>query len=92
MANKQKTFNNTSYQKNTHQGVPIVAHGLRTQLVSMRIQIPSLASLSGLRIWHDHKLQCRLAAVAPIRPLAWERPSLGVALKKKNEKYKSKSQ
>ena len=26
--------------------------GLRTQLVSVRMQVHSLASLSGLRIWH----------------------------------------
>ena len=32
-------------------------------------------------------LWCRPAAVAPIRPLAWEPPyALGVALKKKNKK------
>ena len=33
---------------------------LRTQLVSMRIRIPSLASLRGLRIQCCHKLQHRL--------------------------------
>ena len=30
------------------------------QLVSMRTQVQSLASLSGLRIWHCHGLWCRL--------------------------------
>ena len=60
--------------------------------------VGSLASLSGLRIWHccelcvGHRfdldlmllwLWCRLAAVAPIRPLTWEPPyALGVALEK----------
>ena len=29
---------------------------LRTRLVSMRIQVQFLASLSGLRIWHYHEL------------------------------------
>ena len=27
--------------------------------VSMRLQVRSLASLNGMRIWHCHKLQCR---------------------------------
>ena len=40
------------------------------------------ASLSGLRIWCCRKLWCRLATVAPIRPLAWETPyAIGAALK-----------
>ena len=34
--------------------------GLRTQLVSIRMQVQSLASLSGLRIWHYHELWCGL--------------------------------
>ena len=55
----------------------------------MRTQIRSLASLSGLRIWHCCKLWCRLqtqpnpevlwlwcrpAAIAQNGPLAWEPP------------------
>ena len=32
---------------------------LRTQLVSMRMQVQFLTSLSGLRIQHCHELQCR---------------------------------
>ena len=69
------------------------------RLGTMRLWVPSLASLSGLRIWrccelwcrsHRHGLDlvllslwCRLAATA-IRPLAWGPPySLGVAQKKK---------
>ena len=36
-------------------------------------------------------LRCRLAAIALIRPLAWEPPyGLGVALKSKKEKRKEK--
>ena len=59
-----------------------------------------LTLLNGLRIWHCHKPQCRiphfygcgiswrlwhrLAAVALIRPLAWELPcATGAALKRK---------
>ena len=49
----------------------------------MRLQVPSLASLSGLRIPRCCELWCRPAATAPIRPLAWEPPcAVGVALEK----------
>ena len=56
------------------------------RLVSMTMWVRSLASLSGLRIWHATScgvgckscsdlvllwLWCRLAAAAPIRLLAW---------------------
>ena len=78
---------------------PLGLRGLRTLLVSTRIPVRSLALLSGLRILHiavicgvGHKhgsdlallwLWCRPAAVAPIRPLAWELPyTVGAALKK----------
>ena len=46
--------------KNAWVGVPTVAQWKRTQLGSMRMWIPSLASLSGSRIWHCHELWCRL--------------------------------
>ena len=39
--------------------VPIVAQQLQTRLVSMRVQVPSLASLSGLRIQPCRELWCR---------------------------------
>ena len=65
----------------------------------MRMWVPSLVSLSGLRIHlHCHELQsgmqtwlvawlrCRPAPVAQIRPLAWELPeATGAALKRKKE-------
>ena len=73
--------------------------GLRTQLVSMRIQVRSLASLSGLRVQRCCELWCRSqtrlgsrAAVAlyrpvgaaPIQPRAWELPyAAGAELKSK---------
>ena len=38
---------------------PLWLRGLRTQPVSMRIQVRSLASLSGLGIQRCHELQCR---------------------------------
>ena len=36
-----------------------MAQGKQTQLVSMRMQVRSLASLSGLGIRHFHELWCR---------------------------------
>ena len=79
-------------------GVPIVAQWKQIWLVSMRTQVRSLASLSGLRIPHCHELWCRLktdlallwlwyrqAATVLIRPLAWELPyAMGAALKTNN--------
>ena len=73
--------------------------GLRTQPVSRKMWVWSLASLSGLRIWRCHKLWCRLqmwlrshitvalvrlAAAAPIWPLVWDLPyAMSVTLKHK---------
>ena len=63
----------------------------------MRMLVQSLASLSGLRIWHCHELWCRLqmqlgsctAAIALIRPLDWEPPyAKGAGLKKEKKKEK----
>ena len=67
----------------------------------MRLWVQSLSLLSGLRIWpccelwwRSQKgsdlallwLWCRLAAAAPIQPLAWEPPyAVGAALKKKKK-------
>ena len=54
----------------------------------MMMQVRSLALLSGLRIWCCWELWCRLAAIAPIQPLAWEPPrAAGAALKTKTETY-----
>ena len=53
----------------------------------MRLQVQSLASISGLRIQCCCELWCRLAATAPIRPLAWELPyATGVAQEKAKRK------
>ena len=87
--------------RRTFWGVPVVAWWQQTQLVSMRMQVRSLALFSGLRIqcccelWCRLQIQldlvllwlwCRLAAAAPIRPLAWEFPyGPGAALKRKNK-------
>ena len=44
---------------NKFKGVPTVAEQKRIQLASMRLWVPSLASLSGLRIWRCWELWCR---------------------------------
>ena len=64
--------------------------GLRTQLVSMRMWIQFLASLSGLTIWHFGEPQCRLQTRLGSRVtvvLAWaggyssdSTPSLGTSI------------
>jgi len=70
---------------------PLSLSGLRNLLVSRRMQVPSLALLSGLQIWCCCELWCRPAAAAPIRPLAWELPyATGVALKRKKKKVLKK--
>ena len=84
---------------NTIVGGPVVAQQKQIWLASMTTQVPSLPSLSGLRIQRCRELWCRLqtrlrsgiaglwckpAAAALIQPLAWE-PSyaVGAALKKR---------
>ena len=64
-------------------GIPVTV--LQKWLVSVRMKVRSLASLSGLRIRCCRELRCRLAAAAaPIRSLAWELSyALGADLKKK---------
>ena len=72
--------------------------GNKTQLVSMRMWVPSLAPITRLRIprCHEHgighrcgsdpvwqRLWCRPAATVPIWPLAWELPyAVGMVLKR----------
>ena len=54
---------------------------LKTLLASMRMQVRSLDSFSGLRI--QRGCGCGVAAAALIRPIAWEFPhATGVALKR----------
>ena len=71
-------------------GVPIVAQWKQAQLVSMKIWVQSLASLSGLNIRHCHELGCWsqrwlgsdvAVAVAPT-------PSLGTSVALKSKKNK----
>ena len=47
-----------SSEKSEH-GVPIVAQWKQIQLITMGLQVRSLASLTGLRIQHCHELWCR---------------------------------
>ena len=83
-------------------GVPIMVQQKQIQLGTMRLQVQSLASLSGLRIWRCCELWCgsqmqldlvllqlwhRLAAVAQIRSLAWKPPyAESMAPRSKNKK------
>ena len=81
-----------------HRGVLIVAQWKQIGLVSMRLRVRLLASFSGLRVGCCRELWCRSqmwpqipqccgcdvgqAAIAPIRPLAWELPyATGTTLK-----------
>ena len=88
-------------KQNSHMGVPIVVQWKRIQLVSLRMWIRSLASISGLRIQRCSELWCRSkmrlgsgivllwhrpAAAAPIQSLAWEFPHVASAALKSKEK------
>ena len=64
-----------------------MAQRKRIQLGTMRLPVPSLALLSGLRIQHCRELWHRPAATAQIPPLAWEPPhAVGESLKNKRPK------
>ena len=74
-------------KKKSFLGVSVVAQRKRIRQGSKRLRVWSLASLSGLGIWYCCELWCRLAAEAPIGPLAWEPPyAVGTALKSKRKK------
>ena len=84
-----------------------MAQQKQIQLGTMRLQVQSLATISGLRIqhcrelWCSHRrgsdsallwLWCRPAARAPIGALAWELPhAVTAALKRQKAKKKKKS-
>ena len=85
-------------------GVPTMAEWKQIWLVTMKMQVQSLASLSGLRssiavscpVGYRHSSDLALlwmwhrpAAIAPIWPLAWESQyAMGVALKRPKKKKK----
>ena len=89
------------------QGVPIVVQWKQIQPVSMRMWVWSLASLSGLRIWHCCELWCSsqkllgscfgVAVVysgscSSYSTPAWETPcTTGVSLKKQNKTKQNKT-
>ena len=58
MWNLKNNTNESIYKAET--GVPIVAQWKRIRLGIMRLQVQSLASLSGLRICCCYELWCRL--------------------------------
>ena len=67
-------------------GKTVMAQWKRIWLGTVRSRIRSLASLSGLRIWHCYEPWCRPAAIALIRSLAWEPPiRCGCGPKKKKK-------
>ena len=41
-------------------GIPVVAQQKQIRLETMRLRVPSLASLNGLTIWRCHNLWCSL--------------------------------
>ena len=84
-----RIYSFTALKKKAPCGVPIVEQRKGIPLVIMRLRIRSLASLSGLRMRCCHELWCRLAAVAPIRPLAWKPPYATGATPKEEKKKKN---
>ena len=96
-----------SFLKKLKMGVPVMAQQKQTPLVSKRMWVSSSALLIGLRVQHCHELdvgyRCGLElallwlwwrpeAAAPIQPLVQEFPyAMGVALKSKNRKQKTKT-
>ena len=80
----------------TNKPVMKLLQHIQPEAMSVRTQVPSQASLSGLRIWHWSPMQLgsglpwlwhRPAAKAPIQPLAWKLPyAAGAALKKQKQK------
>ena len=65
-----------------------MAQRKKIRLGTMRFWVPSLASLSRLRIQRCRELWCRLVATAPIHPLVWEPPyAMGVVLKRKRQEF-----
>ena len=76
-----------------------------TNLITIRMWVPSLALLSGSGIWCCRELRCRLQtpfrfqgavsvqmieAVATIQPLVWEPPYATSAAQKSKKKKKEK--
>ena len=90
-------------QKNICMGIPVMVQQKQIQLGTVRLQVPSLASLSGLRIRRHRELWCRsqtrlksgVAVVYTNRCSSDSTPSLGTSIcrkcgpkKKKKNLYK----
>ena len=88
------------------QGVPVVVQRKQIRPGTMRLQVQSLALLSGLRIWPCHELWYRsktqlrpcvavavavAGTVAPIRLLAWETPSAASAALKRKKRERERN-
>ena len=72
--------------------VPVVAQQKQTRLVSMNMQVQSLALLSGSGIGRCCELRYRPSATAPIWALAWKSPyAPDVALKKQKQNKTNKT-
>ena len=57
--NKPQVAIELTWLKNTILGVPVVVQWKWIRLGTMRLRVPSLALLSGLRIWCCRELRCR---------------------------------
>ena len=80
-----------SYVEEVTWGFPIVAQGKRTQLVSMRTQVRSLALLSGLRIPRCCGCGVGRRLQLLIQPQAWELPYAATAALKRPKRRKEKN-
>ena len=80
----------TSIKKKNSFGVPVLVRWKRIRLGTIGFRVRSLASLSGLGIWHCHELWCRPAATALTGLLAWKLPCAAVAALKEKKKERKK--
>ena len=76
----------TNTLKEFRGGVPIVAQQAKNQMLSLRMWVQSLASLSRLRIWHCCKLQHRLQMQLQFSPWPGNFHILQIWLQKKKKK------
>ena len=66
-SSKKEVYSHTTQTQEIRKlGVPIMAQWKRIQLGTKRLQVQSLASLSGLRIRHCHELWCKFTNAARI--------------------------
>ena len=80
-----KPIEKTLKKKISNVGLSIAEQQKQIQLVTMRLRVWYLASLSGLRIQRCCELWWRAVVTVPIRPLAWEPPYAADAALKTNK-------